>query len=239
MSRMQELLTTVKEKSTEFFDKIKESELYQKLDEKYNSLSPRGQKITRYAAVVFFILLLLFYPLSHFSISKDLITEYESKRDLIRDMFKTYRESSGQVHMPLAPSSNQLIDQVKNQLNAAQLLPQQIRSISSIEPEGKLIPKNLVEHVVSVELSDLNLRQTVEIGTQLANISTSIKLKDLSISANPQRSGYFDVVYKIYAFNIPQPPQEAAPDIEPVKGKKNKAPTEEKNFEGANEGIKE
>ena len=94
---------------------------------------------------------------------------------------------------------------------------------ASIEPEGRMIPKNLVNHVVSVEINQLNLRQTVEIGTQIANISTSIKLKDLKMNASLGKAGYFDVTYKIYAFNVPEAIQETPPEIEVQKGKKNQA----------------
>lgn len=223
MSRFTEMLAPAKQKLLEIFEKIKESEIYQKGDEKYNSLSPRGQKIARYITSALIIFLLLFYPLSRFSVSKEFIAEYEGKRDLIRSMFKTYRQSSGQASMMPAPESSQLIDQIRSQLTSAQLLPEQIKGISSIEPEGRMIPKNLVHHAVSVELNQLNLRQAVEIGTQIANISTSIKLKDLKMNASVGKAGYFDVTYKVYAFNVPQAIQEAPPDAEPPKGKKTQA----------------
>ena len=61
------------------------------------------------------------------------------------------------------------------------------------------------------------------IGTQLANISASVKIKDLEILATEGKTGYFDVTYKLYAFNVPQPVVEAIPDPEPpTKGKKKK-----------------
>lgn len=223
MSRLEELQDQLKQKFQETFEKIKETELYQKLDEKYKSLSPQGQKIVRYLSAILLIFVFIFSPVSQLQMSSTFIEEFESKRELLRDMFKTYRESSVTNMMPQPPSSVELIQQIQTTLSGAQLLPQQIVSVSAIEPEGKLIPKNIINNVVSVQLATLNIRQAVDIGTQLANISGSIKVKDLLMSASHEKAGYFDVTYKLYAFNVPKTVVEAAPEAPDLnKGKKKK-----------------
>jgi hypothetical protein len=224
MSRIDEIRDQFKEKFTEFFEKFKETELYQKGDEKYNSLSPNGQKVTRYLSVFLVIFMLVFYPISQLQVSHEFVAEFEVKRELLRDLFKTYRESSAAPALPTPPQGGELVSQVHNMLSSAQLLPQQIVNVGVVEPEGRMIPQKLVNSVVAVQLSSLNLRQAVDIGTQLANISASVKVKDLEMSATEGKSGYFDVTYKLYAFNVPQPIVEAIPDLEPpTKGKKKKA----------------
>jgi hypothetical protein len=224
MSRLDEIRDQFKEKFTEFFEKFKETELYQKCDEKYNSLSPNGQKVTRYLSVFLVIFMLVFYPISQLQMSHEFVAEFEVKRELLRDLFKTYRESSAAPALPTPPQGGELVSQVHNMLSSAQLLPQQIVNVGVVEPEGRMIPQKLVNSVVAVQLSSLNLRQAVDIGTQLANISASVKVKDLEMSATEGKLGYFDVTYKLYAFNVPQPIVEAIPDIEPpTKGKKKKA----------------
>ena len=121
-------------------------------------------------------------------------------------------------------------------LSTAELLPEQIVNVGLVESEGRIIPKKLVNSVIAVQLSSINLRQTVDIGTQLANISASIKVKDLDMNATEGKAGYFDVTYKLYAFNVPQPVTEAMPDIEvPNKGKKKKTSDEPTTD---NDGIK-
>lgn len=224
MSRLDEIRDQFKEKFTELFEKLKETELYQKGDEKYNSLSPGGQKVTRYLAALLVIFMLVFYPVSQLQVSHEFVAEFEVKRELLRDLFKTYRESSAAPALPTPPQGGELVSQVHSMLSSAQLLPQQIVNVGVIEPEGRLIPQKLVNSVVAVQLSSVNLRQAVDIGTQLANISASVKVKDLEMSATEGKTGYFDVTYKLYAFNVPQPIVEAVPDLEPpTKGKKKKA----------------
>lgn len=227
MSRLDELKDQLKEKFTEIFTKIKETELYQKGDEKYQSLSPSGQKITRYASVFLMLFVLVFYPMSQLQMSHEFVAEFEVKRELLRDLFKTYRESSATPALPPPPQGGELVSQVQSLLSTAQLLPQQILNVGIVEAEGRIIPQKLVNSVVAVQISSVNIRQAVDIGTQLANISASVKVKDLEMNATEGKSGYFDVTYKLYAFNVPQPIVEAIPDPEPpAKGKKPKATDE-------------
>lgn len=234
MSRLDEIKDQFKEKFTEFAEKFKETELYQKADEKYNSLSPSGQKVARYLSALLVIFMLVFYPISQLQVSHEFVAEFEVKRELLRDLFKTYRESSASPALPTPPQGGELVSQVHSMLSSAQLLPQQIVNVGVVEPEGRLIPQKLVNSVVAVQLSSVNLRQAVDIGTQLANISASVKVKDLEMSATEGKTGYFDVTYKLYAFNVPQPIVEAVPDLEPpTKGKKKKANDEAAG--GANE----
>lgn len=231
MSRLQEIADQLKQKGSEYFEKIKETELYQKGDEKYHSLTPRGQKVTRYASAFILVFIVMFYPLSQLEVSSNFISEFETKRELLRDLFKTYRESSITVSLPQPPTGTDLVSQVNTTLSAAQLLPEQIVSVTPVEPEGQLIPRKLVNSVVSVQLSSLNLKQAVDIGTQLANISGAIKVKDLMMSASAEKTGYFDVTYKLYALNVPQSLVEAQPEIEPPTKGNRKKPAQTKNEE--------
>ncbi|MBC7754255.1 MAG: hypothetical protein H7Z71_08465 [Moraxellaceae bacterium] len=238
MSRLDEIKNQLKEKFSEIFEKLKETELYQKADEKYQSLTPRGQKLTRYASAFLLVFFIIIYPVSQLQMSSDLVAQFEVKRELLRDLFKTYRESSASPVLPSPPQGSELISQVQSMLSTAQLLPEQIVNVGLVESAGHLIPQKLVNSVVAVQLSRLNLRQTVDIGTQLANISASIKVKDLDMTATEGKAGYFDVTYKLYAFNVPQAIAEAAPDIEvPNKGKKKKASDEISPADGG--GLKE
>lgn len=203
MSRIDEIVDQLKQKLIEIDERIKETEIYQKISDKYNSLTPSGQKLARYSTAIILVFLLVFYPVSQIQFSGTLISEFEDKRNLIKDLFKTYRESNLTNVLPPAPESNELMMQIQNSLSSSQLLPNQILGVISAEPEGKMIPKNLVKHVVQVQLGQLNLRQIVDIGTQLANLSGAIKVKDVSIDASPEKNGYFNATYKIYAFNVP------------------------------------
>lgn len=222
MSRLQEFTDQIKTQALETFEKIKETELYQKLSDRYESLAPSGQKMVRIVLVILGLFIVLIFPLSQITTSKEFIAGFEDKRQLIRDLFRTYRESSQSSRLNPAPSSDALIGSVNTTLQNEQLLPEQIISVSLGSAEGRLIPTNLMTDVIDVKLSKLNLRQIVDIGTRLSNISQSVKLKDLLMSTNPEVANYFDVTYKLYSLNVPAAPIEPPPEPE-TKPKKKKS----------------
>ena len=197
MSRFEEIFEQLKAKSTEIFEKIKETESYQQLSDRYQSLTPSGQKIVKFLGIGFIVFLFLFIPLSQISTSKEFITSFEDKRNLIRDLFKTYRESSQTSRLMPAPESSNLMGSINSTLQSEQLLPEQIVSVSLGSAEGRLIPQNLMTNVIDVKLTKLNLRQVVDIGSRLSALSQSVKLKDLLMSANNELAGYFDVTLHV------------------------------------------
>lgn len=221
MSRLEEIFEQFKAKGTEIVEKVKETESYQQLSDRYQSLTPSGQKIVKFLGLSFVIFIFLFFPLSQISTSKEFITSFEDKRNLIRDLFKTYRESSQTSRLMPAPESSNLMGSINSTLQSEQLLPEQIVSVSLGAAEGRLIPQNLMTNVIDVKLAKLNLRQVVDIGSRLSALSQSVKLKDLLMSANSELAGYFDVTYKLYTLNVPKPPMELPPEPE-TKSKKSK-----------------
>lgn len=224
MSRLDELKDQLKTSFQTTWERIQESEAYNQLNDKYQSLSPSGQKIAQVVTAVVLAGIVFYSPISQLQVSSELLTQFEDKRTLIRDLFKTYRESSGGLQMAPAPQANELISTVQSSLSGSKLIPEQIISVNTTQAEGRLIPANLQQAVVEVKLAKLNLRQIVDIGAQLANISQAVKVKDMFMQANAELAGYFDVTYKLYALKVPEPLPEPAP--EPVNPKKKKAPAE-------------
>lgn len=209
----------LKEQGKSFFsrtsERIKESESYVQLQDRYQGLSPSGQKMARYGAVALLILFVVFIPYTKLSTSSENITSYETKRNLIRDLFKTYRESSATQTVPLPPTTDSLRFSIETVLQRAELMPEQKLGIENIAAEGRLIPQNLVANVFAVKLTKLNLKQIVDIGTSIAAISDSIKLKDIDIKSNINDTRYYDVNYKVYTLKVPEPTPEPPP--EPVQ----------------------
>lgn len=224
MSRLDEIKDQLKSLGQRIGTSVQESEGYQKLQDRYQTLNPSSQKLVNAGAVILVAGVILFYPLSQISNSQTMMTAFEEKRALIRDLFKTYRESSAQTSIPVPPDLGSLKSSVANIILGANLLPEQ--TIGTIEStvEGRLIPASLVSHVLEIKLAKLNLKQIVDIGTSIAGISNSVKMKDLIISAHSTDTRYFDVTYKLYSLNVPQPMPEAPPEME-VKPKKGKGTT--------------
>lgn len=229
MSQIEESLEQIKAQLQSVWEKIQESEAYNQLNDRYQSLSSTGQKAVQAFGILIILGAFLFSPLSQLTTSQSLISEFESKRSLIRDLFKAYRDSSTSTQIHPAPMSSELISNIQSSLSNARLIPEQIIAVSTSQAEGKLIPANLLMDVIEVKLSKLNLRQIVDIGTQLTNISDAVKVKDMIIRAHAELAGYFDVDFKLYSLKVPEAIPEPPPEVPelPKKKKKNTSTDEE------------
>lgn len=221
MSQLDDIKEQMKAGWQNLMQKVQENPSYVQFQDRYQTLSPSSQKMVRLLAALTFILILVFYPMSLVFTSQESITAFEEKRNLIRDLFKTYREASAQPNIPTPPSVESLKASINSIITTADLTDEQKGGVIEAATEGKLIPANLVSHVINVSLSKLNIRQIVDIGINIVGISESVKMKDMTITANPTDTRYFDVTYKLYSLNVPEPTPEPLPEIDkPSKKKK-------------------
>lgn len=232
------LADNLKERAKVTFDKtserVRESDAYIQLQDRYQNLSPSGQKLARAGAVLFILFIFLFVPLSYLASSSQSITMFESKRDLIRDLFRTYRESSSTQNVAVPPPSDSLRSSVQAIIQRAELTPEQNLGVAESSVEGRLIPQNLISSVLDIKLAKLNLKQIVDIGGAIAAISDSVKMKDVTIVANGQDNRYYDVTYKLYSLKVPEPTPEPVAEPEPIK----KGANSRGNSRGNNAGKK-
>lgn len=217
MSQLDNLKEQFKALGAKISQQVQESPSYAQAQDRYENLSPSGQKVVMAGGVLLILFLLLFIPLSNLSDSQTTLGLFEEKRGLIRDLFKTYRESSATPSVIRPPDYEILRTNVESIIARAELMPDQNLGTIEITAEGKLIPQNLVTHALQVKLAKLNLKQIVDIGTGLVGISESVKMKDMQITAHRQDTRYFDVTYKLYSLKVPEP-QIEAPVEEPKKG---------------------
>lgn len=219
------LVTNIKEQSKALVHKIgqqiQESPSYAQLQDRYENMTPNMQKVSTALAVLAVLFVILFLPLSNLTQSQKTLSLFEEKRNLIRDLFRTYRESSGAPNVVVPPNSQGLQVAVESIISRAELIPEQNLGMSEGPVEGRLIPQSLISNVLQIKLAKLNLKQIVDIGSSLATISESVKMKDLLISANRQDTRYYDVTYKLYSLKVPEPTVEPLPEPD-KKEKKSK-----------------
>lgn len=112
MSRLDDLKEQLKASFQTTWERIQESEAYNQLNDKYQSLSPSGQKVAQVVTAVLIAGVVFYSPISQLQISSELLAQFEDKRTLIRDLFKTYRESSGGLQMSPAPQTGDLVSKL-------------------------------------------------------------------------------------------------------------------------------
>ncbi len=187
-------------------DSIEESSFYNSIREKYETLPVTTQKGLLVGGILCLVVLLLSIPYSFISSSNNYITEYEETRHLIRALLKT-RNLGGGPPLPKGLSTSQMGEGVKTNLSQSELIDDQLDRMITL-PEGDktshLAPPNVTQQGVQVLLKKLNLQQVISIGLQLQNIDESIKMTGLEIKAATDDVHYFDVIYTLISYSLPE-----------------------------------
>jgi hypothetical protein len=220
---LDDLKDNLKSQLGSYWSRFEESSFYNQMKDRFENLSPARQKLTLMGVGAFLALVIIYIPYSYYSSASGYVSEFEDKRNLIRELLKVTRESSEVPDLPVAPPAEMMKGTIENQLRMANLLPEQMKGIEVITAETGLVPKNLLESGLKVNLAKLNLRQIIDIGYNIQNISPSVKMSDVNISANGEDPKYFDVEFKLVSLAVPHAPAEPIEE-EPSSGKNNKKP---------------
>ena len=86
-------------------EEVKESEVFNQLQEKYYNLSPKGQKTVMALTAIILLFIIFYSPINQVSSSNIFLTEFEEKKSLIKDMYKAYRSSNTTAEIPKAITS--------------------------------------------------------------------------------------------------------------------------------------
>lgn len=216
---MSQILEQIKEVGAKVNQQVLDSPAFNQLKDRYENLSPSGQKMVVLVGVLLIVFVLLFIPLTNLTVSQTSMSGFEDKRNLVRDLYKTYRESSATPDIETPPPVMVIKSSIESIIEKAELLPEQKLGIREATAEGRLIPQSMLSGVLDIQLVKLNLKQIVDIGSSLVAISNSIKMKDLSIIANREDTRYYDVTYKLYVLKVPEQQPEITPEPPPTNNR--------------------
>lgn len=204
-------------------DRVQEMPLYTQLKERFDGLAPSMQKVVVIAlgALLWFIVMMV--PLSWYQESQDSVTAFDERRSVMRELMKVSREAQDVPPLMPAPPVESLRADIESRLRSANLVPEQIKNIEVGGGASSLIPADRSIGSVLVNVWKLNIRQVVDVGTQLSRLNPSVKLTSTEISANKDDNHYFDVVFKLTALAVPDltapPPEEP---VKPARGGRNR-----------------
>lgn len=197
------------------WNRFLESSTGARLAEGYENLPPAGQKGVLVGAATLGAMILLLIPWSWFSASSEKIQIFEETQMTIQDLFSTYRDSGELRAGAVAIDQGALIATIQNQLPTVRLSPEQIKSVQAYDNKaaGKKIPgvpDSVNQAGAEVRVAGLNLTQVVDVAQMIMASEPAAKLVGMDVTAAADDPRYFDVVYKVVAFSVPEPPPPAA-----------------------------
>ncbi len=204
---LDDLKDRLKEQSAEVWSRIEGSPLYSNLKEKFETQTPTTQKSIIAGGILLLSLLFLSYPLSDFGVSSTNVEDYEKNRSQLRSLLRASRLASEAASAPAAYTANDLKNQVQAQLGSFALKPEQMGEVLDLDLTSMgtpLAPKSIVQNGVGINLKKLNLKQVVDIGFELQKLNPSVKIAGMEVTAGSPDPHYFDVLYKLIVFSMPQ-----------------------------------
>lgn len=213
----EDLKDRFKSEGQQLWDRIQESSTYQSLRDRYDNLSPERQKLVVWGSVALLVVILFSIPLATLQTSSEHVSEFEGKKELMRDLLRAQKEanevSTSVANLPVAAIRAE-IDRALQQL---QLLPEQNRGVTVAPTTTPLVKASIIESVLEVSTMQLNLKQVVSLAASLARIQGT-KLKDLVMTANTTDPRYFDTIYRLVVFRS-EPPKANEPPPPPPPGR--------------------
>ncbi|MBN8537029.1 MAG: hypothetical protein J0M15_08245 [Deltaproteobacteria bacterium] len=226
----EEVVENLKSAGNSLKEKITESSLFQSMQERYQNLNPLQQKLSLTGLSVFFLFVVLYFPLDHYLLSNENTEQFESKRLLTKNLIKSHREVNNLSDFPVPQTSENMKSLIQGYLKEMNFLPEQIKYLNITSGSSSLIPLNKIQYGLELSLSKVNVRQITNIGSKLQSIHPALKLKDLLITMNKEDSRYQDGTFKLIALNIPKYIQ-PLPEPEPIKKNKTNNQTNKEEAE--------
>lgn len=204
-------LDELKSRLQQLGDRIAETPAYQQAKDRYDTMSPPMQKLSIGVGITVITLILAVIPWGTYSASQLALTDFQERRDLIRDLLRTHNDAQSNPPLPRLPDISEVQSRIESFLSSRQILPEQRKGVSQ-DANSPLINSNLLAGTVRVALSQLNLRQVTDLSADLASIEGA-KLKDILMDVNAKDNRYYDVVYRVVVFksNVPDEPAAAPP----------------------------
>ncbi len=206
---------TVNELKDQFVDAVKsrwgefqESSIYIQLKEKYDDLSPALQKVVALSAVAFVALFLVLPPWTWIESSSGYIESFESKKALIRSLLQLKRDIGQAPQVANGAPSSALKTQVTTAIQTLGLNPDQIKSVEEVsltnDGTSKLIPDSITQSGVQLTVWKVNLDQFIDLSYKIQKLNPSTKLLSIDMKANSEDNHYYDVIYQLVSFSVPQ-----------------------------------
>ena len=177
-----------------FESRFLESNSFNLLKERYQSLSIFKQKSIKYIVIGLFFISFVYLPFSYFISSSSYWAEFKEKQSLVLKLLRIRKK----IPFSASPlSKNQMNSRIKEVINKY--------SGSHFTLKGKKhlpsVKDSIYELHFDVQVEHLNIKQIIRLGTDLHNLSQT-QLKTIKLEENKKYLNHYDVFYKLVTFSF-------------------------------------
>lgn len=212
--KFEELKNQLLESWKNLENRLLESNSFNHLKEKYQSLNIVQQKLIKYLVVFFIFISLAYLPLSYFFSSVFNWAEFKEKQKLSLELLKMRNK----IHSSsLRYSQSQLknrIERITEKYSNQDFKIKDKRSVFSKR-------ESIYQIDFDVQLEHLNIKQAIQLGTELHTLS-QVRLNSITLDENKEFPKHYDVEYKLSGF-VPKKKSE------PLTSKRKRVPRKKKS----------
>ncbi len=213
----------IKDQIASLWNRIQESETYEKVRSKYELLPENQQLIAKIAAAVFVFFLVLVPPWTYFSSGAEKETEMDRLQKLSRDLIKTERESAVLEQIRAESGGDRDLTQtITTELGSINIPQDRIKSVTmraDLAPQSLKVTKEIKTQVVQAEIIGINLQQIADITTTLERTAYT-KIINLVLTANQPDPHYYDMRVDVAQYSLPPAEAPEADTKKPRPGSK-------------------
>ena len=174
-----------------FENRFSESNTFNVLKEKYQSLNLRQQKIIKYLFVFVIFVSVVYLPMSYLFSSVSSWTDFKQKYILALDLLQVRNKRSSFFYL----SEEDLQIKINRMIGKYSVDDFEVVASNQAFPKAKSIR----QVNFSVDLKNLNIKQAVKLGTEL-NALPQMRLSEISLEESVEYPKHYDIAYKLEAF---------------------------------------
>ena len=195
-------------------NKILESNKFNALKERYQSLSLLHQKLIKYSIVSFLLIAFLYLPVFYFFSSTALWLEFKSKQKLSWELLKV-RQKSSQLNFQ-SRSENQVKMNLRQ--TARKYSPEDLNLQETASKKMDFIKRKQFK----LQIPHLNIKQAVQLGAELHALNF-VRLDGIQFKENKEYPKHYDIDYELSVFLLKEVKRIQEPRKKRVKRKTNRA----------------
>ena len=172
------------------------------IKEKYEHLNSFYKKIIHIFSLLVLISIVFYYPASRFYSSWKNIRNFDIKTKLIRELISLSSVKKNNISGNYTPDTDP-IRFIERKIPTLSIPKNQIAKIKEAKTNQDLkdIPTSTKVKTVRLEMKELNLKEVIQYGHQLEQLSDNIKLIELSMKESQEKENYFHVSYILSFFS--------------------------------------
>ena len=194
-----------------FENRLSESNAFNILKEKYQSLNIRRQKLIKYFLILFIFGAIVYFPLSYLFSSVSSWSDFKQKYSLSLDLLQARSKKKSALFL----SEEDL--RMKIRRIAEKYTDSDFEMTDKIKPFPQ--GKSTRQLSFRIRFKYLNVRQAVRLGTEL-NALPQIRLNEIILEENKEYPKHYDSTYQLLAFVSKKKPRPSVIKRRPIERKK-------------------